>query len=169
MIDLEDLSNYVAFAATLQKEIEELDAAWKEKTARLRRLLEEDIPSAMDELGMQSINTAEFTINVDDDWKASIPQYKRDDVCNYAVDLGAKSLITHEISMKFKKDEDEFFDQVCSVLDQNQIQHNVIKGINTSSWKKFVRERAAQGGQVDLERACVERVRKATIKRKDSE
>lgn len=166
MNENEELSAMVAFAEQLENELAEISEVWKAKTKRLTQLLEVDIPLSMDEAGYTELKTEEFTLKVDDDWSASVPQYKRNDVCTYAEELGLEALISYDIIQKFNKTEQDLFTSSVELLQEKQVPFFVERQLNTGSWKKAIKERAAAGASVDLERACVSRIRKATIKRK---
>ena len=162
----EQIGAYVDFATTLATEIEELEAKLKEKKARQRQLLEDDIPAAMDELGFQKIDADGFEVKVGHEHYASISAAKRQSVAAYAEELQLGDLVSQTIVQEFAKDEQDMFEAARALLDEHQQLYAISLNLNTGSWKAACKALAEAGTPVDWDRACIRRVRQATIKRK---
>lgn len=177
MADLNDLTNaqqatadptrlnpLLAKLAETEREMEAMDERWKVLKETKRRIEEEDLPTLMDELGIQSVKIGEYDVKVDDDWRASIPKYRKDATIAYAESIGLGDLVSQKVVQEFKKNEQDMFEAAIAILNEHQQLFYVDRDMNTGSWKKAIRELIAAGKPVDLEAACVTKVRKAIIK-----
>lgn len=164
------LSKLVAKAQSQQAYVDDLTNTLKEANADLRRLLELDIPELMDELGYEAIDTNEYKLSIKDVMTASVPADKKQAVCAWLAAHGLSSLVSNEVKLAFKPDEQKLFDKtIAYIAKQTAIADRITtaQAVNTSSMKKAVKELLEQGADVDLELLGVSVIRQATIKPKE--
>lgn len=164
----EEVSELVEAVKVVEAKLELIDADWKKWTKVHKRLTEEDIPVAMQELKFVSLEREDFKVTIADKWVAEIPKYKRDQVATYVENvLNLPALVTRSIVQKFKPDEQEYYDNAAKALDEAQQPYETSRDVNTGSLKKAVKELMEKGEHVDLDKVCITKNQFAKIKRKD--
>lgn len=166
------LSKLVAKAEEWQANIAALGDQLKDANKALRKLVELDIPELMDELGYDGISTTDYIVNIKDVMTASVPEHKRAKVCAWLAEHELGALVSNDVRLSFKPDEQKLFDRTVKYLAKQKAIADRIQtaqAVNTGSMKAAVKELLEQGADVDLELLGVSVIRQATFKRKKKE
>lgn len=180
--DLSSITNLAVKALALQARIEKGQALLAELSGELTKILTVDLPDAMTELGMSefSLNTGE-KIKVSPVVAASLPsessiEKTRDEDAREALRLrfergiafltknGAESLIKTKITANFGKGESSLAKKAIAALKKLAIPASVGKSVHPSTLTAWVKERLAEGKEVDHEALSVYTGNKAEIK-----
>jgi hypothetical protein len=152
-------------AKVLEKEIEELDTVLKERKDSLRKLLEETIPSALQELGMKSFKMSDGSqIDVKPFYGASIPEPRRSEAYEWLREHGYDDIIKNTVSVRFGRGEDELCESLLGLLRTQSYPAEQAEKIEPQTLKAWVREMTEQGNEFPTELFGAYIGQKATIK-----
>lgn len=152
-------------AKLLEKEVEELDSVLKERKDQLRKMLEETIPSALQELGMKSFTMEDGSkIDVKPFYGASIPEARRAEAYEWLRANGYDDIIKNTVSVRFGRGEDELCDKLLSILGSEGFPAEQAEKIEPQTLKAWVREMTEQGSEFPTELFGAFIGQKATIK-----
>lgn len=165
MISLDDMAELVRALLNSKMQVEEAEANLKILKENLRVLSEETIPSAMQELGLQSLvlETGQ-KIKISQDVYAAIPENGKPAAYNWLADNGFGGLIKTEVAVEFGKSERDKAVKFCArLLDQNMLPL-MYESVHHSTLKAFLKEQIANGSNIPLELFGARPVWKAEIK-----
>jgi len=152
-------------AKTLEKELEELEAVMKERKDALRKLLEETIPAALQELGMKSFKMGDgSSIEVKPFYSASIPEARRAEAYEWLREHGFDDIIKNTVSVRFGRGEDELCETLINLLREQSYPAEQSEKIEPQTLKAWVREMTEQGNEFPTELFGAYIGQKATIK-----
>jgi uncharacterized small protein (DUF1192 family) len=152
-------------AKVLEKEIEELDAVLKERKDSMRKLLEETIPAALQELGMKSFKMSDGSqIDVKPFYGASIPEPRRAEAYEWLRENGFDDIIKNTVSVRFGRGEDELCEALLGLLREQSYPAEQAEKIEPQTLKAWVREMTEQGNEFPTELFGAYIGQKATIK-----
>lgn len=152
-------------AKTLEKELEELEAVMKERKDALRKLLEETIPAALQELGMKSFKMGDgSSIEVKPFYSASIPEARRAEAYEWLREHGFDDIIKNTVSVRFGRGEDELCETLINLLREQSYPAEQTEKIEPQTLKAWVREMTEQGNEFPTELFGAYIGQKATIK-----
>lgn len=137
----------------------------KETKEHIRRISEEALPTAMLELGLESLTLEDGSrIGVSTDYYADIPKAKESDAFRWLRDNGYGSLIKNEIKAMFGKGEDELASAFVNYAAEHSIDIKAKQAVHPQTLRAFVREKAEAGSPVpdDLFGVFIKRVAKFT-------
>ena len=152
-------------AKTLEKELEELEAVMKERKDSLRKLLEETIPAALQELGMKAFKMGDgSSIEVKPFYSASIPEARRAEAYEWLREHGFDDIIKNTVSVRFGRGEDELCETLINLLREQSYPAEQTEKIEPQTLKAWVREMTEQGNEFPTELFGAYIGQKATIK-----
>lgn len=152
-------------AKTLEKELEELESVMKERKDALRKLLEETIPAALQELGMKSFKMGDgSSIEVKPFYSASIPEARRAEAYEWLREHGFDDIIKNTVSVRFGRGEDELCETLINLLREQSYPAEQSEKIEPQTLKAWVREMTEQGNEFPTELFGAYIGQKATIK-----
>ena len=132
-------------------DLEQAETALKSAKERVRKLTEEDIPAAMQELGYKKVvlaNGAEVTVKAE--VYASIPVKHRRDAHEWLDANGFGSLIRATISAQFGRGEKDDADRLLDTLRSSGIDADKKEAVHPQTLKAFLREQLEKGNDVPL-------------------
>lgn len=147
--EMAELARALVQADADAKQAEEDLKAAKE---RARVLREETIPSAMQEMGLESVKLETGqTIKVAQEVYASIPVEKKDSAFNWLQEHGFGGLIKVEVSAKFGREANAqalgFFEELCD----RGMDPKYDQSVHPQTLKAFLKEQLSSGANVPLD------------------
>lgn len=152
-------------AKSLEKEIEEIESVLDERKAQYRKLLEETIPAALQEMGMKEFKMTDgSTITIKPFYSASIKEEKRAEAYKWLRDNGYDDIIKNTVSVRFGRNEDKLCEDLINLLrDQNYPVEQTEK-IEPQTLKAWAKEMVERGVEFPSETFGLYTGYKATIK-----
>lgn len=154
--------------AALAAEIETLEMAVKEKKKELQRVAEQDLPEAMDIIGMAEFTLVDGTkISIKKFYNASIPADRKDEAFTWLDENGHSGIIKTEVSVAFGRGDLEIaraFVEFASEFSQAPINPELGQEVHWSTLRSFVREQIEGGSDFPREMFGVYIGRKAELK-----
>jgi len=150
----------------LANEVAELEANLKAKKEELRLTSEQELPDAMQEVGLTEIilSTGE-KISVKEFYNAHISKANQAVAYKWLVDNGHEALIKNDVLLKFDRGEAEKVDQTVSALKARGLAPEVRQSVHHSSLKAFVKEQFTAGNDIPTEPFGIYIGSKAIIKK----
>ena len=150
----------------LANEVAELEANLKAKKEELRLTSEQELPDAMQEVGLTEIilSTGE-KISVKEFYNAHISKANQAVAYKWLVDNGHESLIKNDVLLKFDRGGAEKVDQTVSALKARGLAPEVRQSVHHSSLKAFVKEQFTAGNDIPTEPFGIYIGSKAIIKK----
>jgi hypothetical protein len=166
---LRELTALCAQLRDAERDLSELDDAWKKKSATVRGLTEEDIPALMAELGVKKLTLESGeTITVKADVECSLPKEdleKRAAALKWLEDNGHGGLIKTIVATQFGRGELEKATALAEVIATTTGKEAIVgRDVHASTLKSFLNERIAAGDDVPLELFNARPLNKAKIK-----
>ena len=164
----EDLSSVGALAKRakeLEKEIEELESIVDERKQQQRKLLEETIPSMLQELGLSKFSMTDGSeIVVKPFYNASIKEESRAQAYEWLRENGFDDIIKNTVSVRFGRGEDGLCDTLLNQLREQNYPVEQAQKIEPQTLKAWVREQVERGSTFPTELFGVYVGQKASIK-----
>tara|TARA_R110000796_G_scaffold106484_1_gene216897 strand:- start:8107 stop:8676 length:570 start_codon:yes stop_codon:yes gene_type:complete len=137
---------------TTQQEVEELDAKLKARKKDLLKLTDEDLPSAMQEMGLSSFALDDgATVDVKPTYGASILVANRPKAYQWLRDNGYDDIIKNVVACQFGRGEDDRARDFQSFASQQGYPSTQEENIHSGTLKAFVRERVEAGEEFPME------------------
>lgn len=154
----DELDNIASLAALLRKHhnnIAELEAQLKREKELARRIEEESLPTAMQQLGGVGMDMFRLsdgtTLELKSDLYMSIPKKNMPQVCQWVIDHGQGSLVRTHVALDFGAGELDAARRAEEMLHDAGFDHTQVgTTVNTASLKAVVKELLEQGVDVPL-------------------
>lgn len=154
--------------ATLAEEISVLEAAVKEKKKELQRVEEQDLPEAMDAIGMSEFTLTDGTkISIKTFYNASIPGERKEEAFTWLDENGHGGIIKTDVSVAFGRGELEIaraFVEFARGFNEAAIDPELEQGVHWQTLRSFVKEQIEGGSALPLDLFGVFVGRKAHLK-----
>ncbi len=135
-----------------ETEIDDLESLLKEKKEDLRRQSEEDLPSMMAELGINSFELDDGSrVTVKDLYGGHISLANRDAAYLWLRDNGFDDIIKNTLSIVFGRGEDQKADHFMKILEGYGLLPEKKEGVHPSTLKGWVRERMESGDSFPMD------------------
>jgi hypothetical protein len=135
-----------------ETEIDDLESLLKEKKEDLRRQSEEDLPSMMAELGINSFELDDGSrVTVKDLYGGHISLANRDAAYLWLRDNGFDDIIKNTLSIVFGRGEDQKADHFMKILEGYGLLPEQKTGVHPSTLKGWVRERMESGDSFPMD------------------
>ena len=135
-----------------EQRVAELEKELDEAHKRLRKTSEVDLPSVMDEVGLESFTLTDGTrITVKETLYASISAAKKPAAAQWLLDNELGSLVKDTVSVPFEKGDHERAVALQDFLRCEGYEPGVAETINTASVKAAINELMEQGREVPLD------------------
>jgi len=135
-----------------ETEIDDLESMLKEKKEQLRRQSEEDLPSMMAELGINSFELDDGSrVTVKDLYGGHISLANRDAAYLWLRDNGFDDIIKNTLSIVFGRGEDQKADHFMKILEGYGLLPEKKEGVHPSTLKGWVRERMEGGDSFPMD------------------
>ncbi len=135
-----------------ETEIDDLESLLKEKKEQLRRQSEEDLPSMMAELGINSFELDDGSrVTVKDLYGGHISLANKDAAYLWLRDNGFDDIIKNTLSIVFGRGEDQKADHFMKILEGYGLLPEQKTGVHPSTLKGWVRERMESGDSFPMD------------------
>lgn len=167
MISLDDMSDLARKLMDAEQETAKAEAVLSRVKERERLLREETIPSAMQELGLESLklDTGQ-KLSCKMDVFASITEEKKDAAFDWLQEHGFGGLVKVVVSVAYGKGDAEKAAELVLELQKLELPVECDQDIHVQTLKAFLREQLSKGSEVDLDLFSARPVWKAKLSNK---
>ena len=145
------LSDLVRTLRNVEKQIEDAELHMKALKAEKHKLSVENIPSLMDEMGVERLDVDGLTVERKMMVHASIPKDRKDEAFAWLRDNGLDDIIKNDVTCSFGKGEDNVAGDVVGILQEKGFDPQTKTHVHPSTLKAFVKERVTDGKPIDLD------------------
>ena len=145
------LSDLVRTLRNVEKQIEDAELHMKALKAEKHKLSVENIPSLMDEMGVERLDVDGLTVERKMMVHASIPKDRKDEAFAWLRDNGLDDIIKNDVTCSFGKGEDNVAGDVVGILREKGFDPQTKTHVHPSTLKAFVKERVTDGKPIDLD------------------
>ena len=145
------LSDLVRTLRNVEKQIEDAEIHMKALKAEKHKLSVENIPSLMDEMGVERLDVDGLTVERKMMVHASIPKDRKDEAFAWLRDNGLDDIIKNDVTCSFGKGEDNMAGDVVGILQEKGFDPQTKTHVHPSTLKAFVKERVTDGKPIDLD------------------
>ena len=163
--DMKNLSSLVKDLNQITLNINEKEEELKALKLQKHKMSTEQIPSMMDEMGVQRLDVENLSVTLRPLINASIPQTRREEAFQWLRDNGLDDIIKNDVIMSFGKGEDNMAGDIMYELEQRGMHPEKKTHIHSMTLKAFIRERVENGLPIDLDMFGAFVARTADIKR----
>lgn len=124
--------------------VAELEDALKEAKKTLRRISEEDLPQAMEQVGVLDFTTSDgLAITLKPDVQCSIPAPRREEAYEWLISNGFGGIIKSDLELMFDREERAKAEKLAEQLTKKGYTVTLNSSIHAQTLKAFVKERMA--------------------------
>ena len=160
------LSDLVRSLRRVEQEIDDAENHLKALKQQKHKLSVENIPTLMDEMGVDRLDVDGVTVSRKMMVHASIPAARKDDAFAWLRENNLDDIIKNDISVSFGKGQDNLAGDVVGLLQERGFDPQTKTHIHPSTLKAFVKERVENGKPIDLDMFGAFVASAAEIKRK---
>jgi len=152
MITLNEMSALARALLDAESATKDAEQALKDAKERERLIREETIPSAMQELGLESLvlDTGQ-KLKVQQEVYASIPAANKQAAYRWLNDNGFGGLIKVEVDASFGKGDQDKALELYSELSGRGLQASFDESVHAQTLKAFLKEQISQGNDIPLD------------------
>lgn len=162
---LADVGLLASQVLSLDEQIEFATQSLKNLTDSRRKLLEEDIPAAMDAANVSEFKTTDgHKLTVSDYVNASITKANEEEAFKWLDENGHGSLIKTDVTAKFGRNDLEEAKRALSLLEGNGMTATMKQSVHASTLKAFAKEQYENGKTLPESCFSVHQGRVAKIK-----
>ena len=163
--DMKTLSSLVKDLDQLTIDINKKEEELKSLKLQKHLMSTEQIPTMMDEMGVQRLDVENLSVSLKPLINASIPPTRRDEAYQWLRENGLDDIIKNDVIMSFGKGEDNMAGDIMYELEQRGMHPEKKTHIHSMTLKAFIRERVEKGLPIDLDLFGAYVARTADIKR----
>ena len=163
--DMKNLSSLVKDLDQITLDINSKEEELKALKLQKHKMSTEQIPSMMDEMGVQRLDVENLSVSLKPLINASIPPTRRDEAYQWLRDNGLDDIIKNDVIMSFGKGEDNMAGDIMYELEKRGMHPEKKTHIHSMTLKAFIRERVEKGLPIDLDLFGGYVARTAIIKR----
>jgi hypothetical protein len=145
------LSDLVRTMRGIETEIADIEAHLKALKAEKHKLSVEQIPSLMDEMGVERLDVDGLTVQRKMMVHASIPVARREEAYTWLREQGLDDIIKNDVICSFGKGQDNMAKDVVGILNDRGFEPNTKTHVHPSTLKAFIKERVTDGKPIDLD------------------
>ena len=145
------LSHLVRNLRNIEQQIEDAENHIKSLKQEKHRLSVENIPSLMDEMGVERIDVDGLTVERKMIISASIPKDRKDEAFSWLRENGLDDIIKNDVTCSFGKGQDNSAKNVIAILQDAGFDPATKTHVHPSTLKAFVKERVTDGKPIDLD------------------
>lgn len=165
---LDRIRHFGALQRQIVKAIADLENSLELQKEKLRRIVEQDLPEAMDAVGMLSFTLDDGAkISVKPFYSASISEERKDEAFDWLKENDFDGLIKADVSVKFGKGEFEVAQEFLNFIrgfNQKTIDPEYKESVHWQTLRAFVKEQIEGGHPLPLDLFGVFVGRKAELK-----
>jgi hypothetical protein len=164
MITLAEVSSLCSALTEQRRKVDQIEEELSTVKEFVRRLEEEDIPLAMQELGVDELKlvTGE-KVSIKHDVYASLTSESKPAAYNWLEANGFGGLIKTNVSVEFGKGQIEGAESLAEDLQSRGLPVSLGRDVHAQTLKAFLREQLANGSNVPLELFNARPISKAKI------
>lgn len=152
MISLEQMTNLANALLDAEDKVASAEKELKAAKEQARLLREETIPSAMQELGLDSFKlTTGETFTVKQEVYASIPSDYKEEAMRWLERNGFGGLIKVDVTAAFGRNQKDISTSLLEELHRRGFATKVSEGVAPQTLKAFLREQLAKGTDIPLD------------------
>ena len=163
--DMKTLSSLVKDLDQLTIDINEKEEELKSLKLQKHLMSTEQIPTMMDEMGVQRLDVENLSVSLKPLINASIPPTRREEAYQWLRENDLDDIIKNDVIMSFGKGEDNMAGDIMYELEQRGMHPEKKTHIHSMTLKAFIRERVEKGLPIDLDLFGAYVARIADIKR----
>ena len=149
---LGEISALARMLVDYDREVDEAEAKLKELKEHARRVREESLPGAMEQLGLKELRLASGErIEIKQDVYASIPKDGQGAAFEWLEGNGFGGLIKTEVSVSFGRDERLAARELAETLVAQGLVADVSSSVHVQTLKAFLREQLAEARPIPLD------------------
>lgn len=148
MNDLERISELARLQLELEDQVATLEEQLKTKQEHLRKVAEQDLPEAMESVGMQEFTlTNGRKVGIEAKIHASISEARRAEAFKWLRETNNDGIIKREVSVKFGKGDDVAADSAAEALAKVVGWEHVLdkESVHHSTLRAFIRDLLEEG------------------------
>lgn len=164
--DLQEIVSLAEKQIAMEEWIENVEEKLKEAKARLRKVVEIDLPNAMAQAGVDSLKLESGqTIVIKDDVYASLPKDERyHEALSFLRANGYGDIIKNEVTASFSRGEEEKATSAYEALMETGAVVVRNESVHAGTLKAWAREMLRNGREFPLDVFGVTEVRKSVVK-----
>ena len=163
---LDGVSRLANEAATLEQTLEQQERAMKETKAALYKITDEQLPEALEEMGLQKFTLTDGSeISVRPVYSASIPKDRREEAFQWLRDHEFGDLVKNNVTVTFGRGEDKDAKEFLNLCGTQGYAPDQLEKVEPMTLKAWLRERVEAGDAVPLDLFGAFISQRATIKR----
>ena len=150
--------NTMKSLSSLVKDLDQLTIDINKKEEELKSLKlqkhlmsTEQIPTMMDEMGVQRLDVENLSVSLKPLINASIPPTRREEAYQWLRENDLDDIIKNDVILSFGKGEDNIAGDIMYDLEQRGMHPEKKTHIHSMTLKAFIRERVEKGLPIDLD------------------
>lgn len=164
---LSRVSALVRKQLALEKRVEDLEEELKAAKEDLRTVAEQDLPSALHEMGMKEVKMEDGSVvSVSNFYNVSIPKDKTDQAFDWLRINGHGDLVKNVVSATFGRAEDNVAKDLIGKLSDEGYNVSQKQWVEPMTLKAFAKEQVEQGSDIPTDLFGLYIGEKAKIRRK---
>ena len=163
--DMKTLSSLVKDLDQLTIDINEKEEELKSLKLQKHLMSTEQIPTMMDEMGVQRLDVENLSVSLKPLINASIPPTRREEAYQWLRENDLDDIIKNDVILSFGKGEDNIAGDIMYDLEQRGMHPEKKTHIHSMTLRAFIRERVEKGLPIDLDLFGAYVARIADIKR----
>ena len=158
------LSTLIRQSIDLDKEIKDAEQHLKDLQQRKRTVDEEDIPSLMQTMGVESLTVDGSKVTIDKYVSARIPETKKQEAFQYLRSIGEGDLIKNEVVVSFSMGQDNQAGSIVADLENKGFAPVKKQHVHPMTLKTWIKNRIENGHDIDFDLFGVYQGNRAKIK-----
>ena len=159
------LSRLIRQSQSVDDENKQTESFLKDLKAKKRTIDEEDIPSLMEELGVQSLTVDGNKISVEKYVSARIPDDRKEDAFNFLRSIGEADIIKNDVVVTFGMGQDNMAGAILDDLRGQGLEPNQKTHIHPMTLRSWVKNRIESQQDIDYDTFGVYVGNRAVIKK----
>jgi uncharacterized protein YfeS len=145
------LSSLIRQTVELDKQVKDAEKYLKDLQYKKRTIDEEDIPSLMEELGVQSLTVDGNKVSIDKFVSARIPEDRKDEAFNFIRSIGEGDIIKNEIVVSFGMGQDNVAGAVLDDLSNQGLDPAQKTHIHPMTLRTWAKNRIEANQEIDFD------------------
>lgn len=151
VVDLSEVTTLAHKQLELEGAVDRIESTLKEKKLELRKIQENDLPSAMKAAGMKTFSLENgLTVSYTEDLKISVPKARKKAVIQLMRDWGYDGNVSNQLVMDLGKGNDNAAKSLMESAVEMGVEATLTEDIPSGTVKKALNARRKEGKQDDL-------------------
>ena len=149
--DTKDLSSLIRRSVDLDQQIKDTEAQLKDLKDKKRAVDEEDIPSIMQTMGVESLQVDGNKVSIDKYVSARIPDDRREEAFSFIRSIGEGDIIKNEVVVGFGMGQDNIAGSVVDDLRNKGLEPAQKTHIHPMTLRTWAKNRIEKGDTIDFD------------------